>query len=67
MKSPIAQAGVLSKATHRPVQSALSSAFMAKNVYKITGNAPDYAIGAFIGCHGQKRIKNNSDLGWGLI
>jgi hypothetical protein len=26
-------------------------------------NAQDCAIGAFISLHGQKRIKNNSDLG----
>jgi hypothetical protein len=25
---------------------------------------PDCAIGAFIGLHGQKRIKNNSDWRW---
>jgi len=25
----------------------------------LPGNAPDCAIGAFIGFHGQKRIKNN--------
>jgi hypothetical protein len=29
----------------------------------LPGNAQDCAIGAFIGIHGQKRIKNNSDLG----
>jgi hypothetical protein len=27
---------------------------------------PDRTIGVFIDLHGQKRIKNNSDLGWGL-
>jgi hypothetical protein len=29
---------------------------------------PDCALGAFIGCHDQKRFKkNNSDCRWGLI
>jgi hypothetical protein len=35
--------------------------------YALSGNAPDCAIGAFIGLHGQKRIQNNSDCRWGLI
>jgi hypothetical protein len=30
-------------------------------------NAQDCAIGALIGLHGQKLIKNNSDCSWGLI
>jgi hypothetical protein len=35
--------------------------------YALPGNAPDCAIGAFIGFYGQKLIKDKSDLGWGLI
>jgi hypothetical protein len=31
----------------------------------LPGNAPDCAIGAFIGLHGQKSIKNNSDCRFG--
>jgi hypothetical protein len=33
----------------------------------LLGKAPDCTIGIFIGYHGQKRIKNNSDCRWGLI
>jgi hypothetical protein len=33
----------------------------------LPGNAQDFAIGAFIGLHLQKRIKSNSDCRWGLI
>jgi membrane-bound ClpP family serine protease len=30
----------------------------------LLGNAPDCAIGALIGLHGQKCIQNNSNCGW---